>query len=180
MGGSTQSQIPGNTISVPKKEDDGAGWPGRDKSKIQQVSQQTFTYTIFHAGCKRKRCGSCKGCNSDDCGTCLYCQDKPKFGGPGKKKQCCEKRKCLEMQNNKVMKLLCKIQLASLIYFHQVILPSPETSSSTLSSRSALPPAATPLKDISNCVQNIKVKADHTSKARQEHMFGVEFTTVYT
>ena len=75
------------------------------------------------------------------------------------------------------MKLLCKIQLASLIYFHQDILPSPETSSSTLSSRSALP---IPLKDISNCVQNIKVKADHTSKARQEHMFGVEFTTVYT
>ena len=115
------------------------------QEETQQVSQQTFTYTIFHAGCKRKRCGSCKGCNSDDCGTCLYCQDKPKFGGPGKKKQCCEKRKCLEMQNNKVMKLLCKIQLASLIYFHQVILPSPETSSSTLSSRSALPPAATPL-----------------------------------
>ena len=25
------------------------------------------------------------------------------FGGPGKKKQCCEKRKCLEMQNNRVL-----------------------------------------------------------------------------
>ena len=26
------------------------------------------------------------------------CHDKPKYGGPGKKKQCCIKRKCLSSQ----------------------------------------------------------------------------------
>ena len=25
---------------------------------------------------------------------CINCKDKPKFGGPGRKKQCCVKRKC--------------------------------------------------------------------------------------
>ena len=28
------------------------------------------------------------------CGQCPYCADKPKFGGPGRKKQRCAKRKC--------------------------------------------------------------------------------------
>lgn len=29
-----------------------------------------------------------------DCGICIFCKDKPKFGGPGKRKQCCELKKC--------------------------------------------------------------------------------------
>ena len=37
----------------------------------------------------------CTGCSSSDCGQCKYCIDKPKFGGPGKKRQRCEKRSCL-------------------------------------------------------------------------------------
>lgn len=44
---------------------------------------------------KRGRgCGNCPGCLRDDCGTCAYCKDKPKFGGPGKKKQRCSLRIC--------------------------------------------------------------------------------------
>ena len=35
------------------------------------------------------------GSSSSDCGQCKYCIDKPKFGGPGKKKQCCERKCCL-------------------------------------------------------------------------------------
>ena len=34
---------------------------------------------------KRKRCGLCLGCTKPDCGLCVYCKDKTKFGGPGKK-----------------------------------------------------------------------------------------------
>ena len=50
---------------------------------------------------KRKRCGSCSGCHeSDDCGTCSNCLDKVKFGGSGKKKQGCKKRKCTFYENN--------------------------------------------------------------------------------
>ena len=46
-------------------------------------------------GRKRKRCGTCSGCTNVDCGTCVFCLDKPKFGGSSRKKQCCEKRKCV-------------------------------------------------------------------------------------
>lgn len=44
---------------------------------------------------KRGRgCGKCPGCTRDDCGKCNYCLDKPKFGGPGRKKQKCAVRIC--------------------------------------------------------------------------------------
>ncbi|KAG8469059.1 hypothetical protein KFE25_007577 [Diacronema lutheri] len=44
------------------------------------------------------RCGACNNCNRRDCGLCVNCVDKPKFGGPGIKKQACIARKCLNMQ----------------------------------------------------------------------------------
>ena len=44
---------------------------------------------------KRKRCGLCKGCLAKDCMICKFCRDKKKYGGPGKLKQCCEKKKCI-------------------------------------------------------------------------------------
>ena len=44
-------------------------------------------------GKKRQQCDTCLGCTRNDCGECRFCKDKPKFGGPGKKKQCCEKRR---------------------------------------------------------------------------------------
>lgn len=43
------------------------------------------------------RCGKCANCKSQDCGACYNCADKPKFGGPGIKKQACVNRKCLLM-----------------------------------------------------------------------------------
>lgn len=39
-------------------------------------------------------CGECEGCQREDCGTCTFCRDKPKFGGPGTKKQKCALRVC--------------------------------------------------------------------------------------
>mmetsp|Transcript_26836 Transcript_26836/g.72378 ORF Transcript_26836/g.72378 Transcript_26836/m.72378 type:complete len:678 (-) Transcript_26836:416-2449(-) len=44
---------------------------------------------------KSLRCGSCAGCIAQDCGACKNCLDKPKYGGPGVKKQACLSRKCL-------------------------------------------------------------------------------------
>ena len=36
------------------------------------------------------RCMECPAClRIDDCSTCVFCKDKPKFGGPGVKKQAC-------------------------------------------------------------------------------------------
>ena len=48
-----------------------------------------------YIGKKRSRCGECEGCLvEEDCGHCHFCADKPKFGGPDRKKQCYAKRKC--------------------------------------------------------------------------------------
>ena len=40
-------------------------------------------------------CRTCANCTRDECGTCKNCVDKPKFGGPGTRKQPCIMRKCL-------------------------------------------------------------------------------------
>eukprot|EP00794_Sanderia_malayensis_P014173 gene14173-15652_t len=44
---------------------------------------------------RRLRCGGCEGCTRDNCGECKYCLDMPKFGGPGRMKQSCIFRICL-------------------------------------------------------------------------------------
>ena len=46
-------------------------------------------------GTKRRRCGECSGCLAENCGTCGNCLDMPKFGGPGTRRQTCERRVCL-------------------------------------------------------------------------------------
>ena len=46
---------------------------------------------------KRKKmspCGFCVKCLSDDCGRCPSCRDKPKFGGPGRRRTRCITRTC--------------------------------------------------------------------------------------
>ena len=50
-------------------------------------------------GTRMVRCRKCTACLAKDCGKCNACLDKPKFGGPGKMKQCCKKRIC----NSKVL-----------------------------------------------------------------------------
>ena len=47
---------------------------------------------------RKRRCNQCHGCLAIDCGNCSNCKDKPKFGGPGRKKQCCITRKCLRLK----------------------------------------------------------------------------------
>lgn len=47
------------------------------------------------AGKKRRRCGQYSGCKQKDCGSCKCCLDMKKFGGTGRRKQCCVKRRCL-------------------------------------------------------------------------------------
>ncbi len=47
------------------------------------------------------RCGKCAGCVREDCGKCIYCLDKPKFGGPAKKKQRCALRTCSNFEHRR-------------------------------------------------------------------------------
>lgn len=38
----------------------------------------------------------CEGCLiTTDCGVCVFCKDMKKFGGPGRKKKGCIKKKCV-------------------------------------------------------------------------------------
>ena len=68
------------------------------KEPLRQTEEKRKSdVSLAHSlvGKKRGRgCGQCPGCLRDDCGTCPFCLDKPKFGGPGKKKQRCALRSC--------------------------------------------------------------------------------------
>lgn len=50
--------------------------------------------TIVVSKMRTPACGQCEGCKREDCGHCVFCKDKVKFGGPGKKKQKCLLRAC--------------------------------------------------------------------------------------
>jgi hypothetical protein len=43
------------------------------------------------------RCGQCPGCLASNCGKCRRCLDMPAFGGRGKLKQACVKRRCINL-----------------------------------------------------------------------------------
>ena len=65
-----------------------------------EVDDGITTFNISNNCRKRKyktSCKNCPNCLAADCGDCVNCRDKPKFGGKGKKKQRCIKRKCLFM-----------------------------------------------------------------------------------
>ena len=54
------------------------------------------------AGVRRKRCGKCSACLRSDCGSCVFCKDKPKFGGAGKKKKCCALKRCQMFSSSEI------------------------------------------------------------------------------
>lgn len=65
------------------------------KSILKSTSSSGEAKVPYEKVKRRGRgCGNCTGCLREDCGTCCYCLDKPKFGGPGKKKQRCALRVC--------------------------------------------------------------------------------------
>ncbi|XP_028819501.1 uncharacterized protein kmt2ba isoform X2 [Denticeps clupeoides] len=56
-------------------------------------------------GNRSRRCLRCKGCvQEEDCGRCINCLDKPKFGGPNTKRQCCIYKRCSRIEQKKAMR----------------------------------------------------------------------------
>lgn len=49
---------------------------------------------------RNARCFNCDGCRAKNCGKCRYCQDMPRFGGPGHLKQVCIQRHCMRLASN--------------------------------------------------------------------------------
>ncbi len=47
---------------------------------------------------QKYRCGKCDECLVGDCGCCASCLDKPRFGGPGSRKQACLTRRCVYVE----------------------------------------------------------------------------------
>lgn len=70
----------------------GSGTP--DKGNC--TSMGTTTSSNAPPRRRRTRCKICEACQRSDCGECSFCLDMVKFGGPGRAKQTCMMRQCLQ------------------------------------------------------------------------------------
>uniref|UniRef100_A0ABM5ESI1 [histone H3]-lysine(4) N-methyltransferase n=1 Tax=Pogona vitticeps TaxID=103695 RepID=A0ABM5ESI1_9SAUR len=82
--------------------------PVKADTAVRPAPPPVRRHVSHHHGKKNRmtRCGKCKGClKLQDCGECINCLDKPKFGGPNTKKQCCVYRKCDKIEARRVERL---------------------------------------------------------------------------
>ncbi|XP_042346433.1 histone-lysine N-methyltransferase 2A isoform X2 [Plectropomus leopardus] len=102
--GISPSAIP-KDIGSPSESDS----PGLSDPKVTKVKKPTNFVKrkgLGPFGYRSRRCGVCKGCNhEDDCGRCMNCLDKPKFGGPNTKRQCCVYKRCDQIEERKARRL---------------------------------------------------------------------------
>jgi hypothetical protein len=66
-------------------------------SNTASITKTTLSASIIQ---RKRRCKTCSGCLANSCGKCRFCLDSPKFGGPGKLKQVCIKRHCVNITNS--------------------------------------------------------------------------------
>ncbi|XP_052345898.1 histone-lysine N-methyltransferase 2A-like isoform X1 [Oncorhynchus keta] len=84
--------------------------PGLPDQKVTKVRKSGAGFakqkSLGPFGLRSRRCGICKGCNhEEDCGECMNCLDKPKFGGPNTKRQCCVYKRCDQIEDRKARRL---------------------------------------------------------------------------
>ncbi len=91
-----KADLPGN---VPRKmfleELTYFGIP-HDLDQRSSIRNRTFVQTQQPRVGRKCKCGHCPNCLREDCGECTSCLDMVKFGGPGKKRQRCLERWCME------------------------------------------------------------------------------------
>ncbi|CAL8286715.1 unnamed protein product [Merluccius merluccius] len=91
-------------------ESDSPALSDQKVTKVRKPSSFVKRKGLGPFGYRSKRCGVCKGCNhEDDCGKCINCLDKPKFGGPNTKRQCCVYKRCDQIEERKARRLSGKI-----------------------------------------------------------------------
>ncbi|KAG7475380.1 histone-lysine N-methyltransferase 2B isoform X1 [Solea senegalensis] len=87
-------------------ESDSPGLSDPKVTKAKKPSNFVKKKGLGPFGYRSRRCGVCKGCNhEDDCGKCINCLDKPKFGGPNTKRQCCVYKRCDQIEERKARRL---------------------------------------------------------------------------
>ncbi|XP_061616531.1 histone-lysine N-methyltransferase 2B [Phyllopteryx taeniolatus] len=70
-------------------------WRRRGRRRARKFKKRKILSRYLPGGVRSRRCGACKGCLVDsDCAKCAHCRDKPKYGGPNTKRQCCIYRRC--------------------------------------------------------------------------------------
>ncbi|XP_020356343.2 histone-lysine N-methyltransferase 2B [Oncorhynchus kisutch] len=75
----------------------------RPKQKYSKQRKFKRNYSEVGPGGRATRCGTCQGClHERDCSTCFNCLDKPKFGGPNTRRQCCVLKRCVRIEARKV------------------------------------------------------------------------------
>jgi hypothetical protein len=80
--------------ATPKTGGGGSTSRGRPAKTTRQTGDGEKKKPDTEQRRRGRGCGQCEGCLREDCGTCTFCRDKPKFGGPGTKKQKCALRVC--------------------------------------------------------------------------------------
>ncbi|XP_051519968.1 histone-lysine N-methyltransferase 2B-like isoform X1 [Myxocyprinus asiaticus] len=86
----------------PAEEDVASHSEPESEGSVDQKPTIRRRYESTFFGSRLKRCFRCKGCSRlEDCGRCVFCLDKPKFGGPNKKRQSCILKKCSVIEQNK-------------------------------------------------------------------------------
>ncbi|XP_071230884.1 histone-lysine N-methyltransferase 2B-like isoform X2 [Salvelinus alpinus] len=75
----------------------------RQKHKYSKQRKFKRNYNEVGPGGRATRCRTCQGClREGDCSTCFNCLDKPKFGGPNTRRQCCVLKRCVRIEARKV------------------------------------------------------------------------------
>ncbi|XP_065143963.1 histone-lysine N-methyltransferase 2B [Paramisgurnus dabryanus] len=95
----------------PATEDVASHSEPESEGSVEQKPTFRRKYDGLAFGRRLNRCLRCKGCNRlEDCGKCVFCLDKPKFGGPNKKRQSCVLKKCSRIERNKTRRFT-KVQM---------------------------------------------------------------------
>ncbi|XP_022073088.2 histone-lysine N-methyltransferase 2B isoform X1 [Acanthochromis polyacanthus] len=79
----------------------------RGRGRSHRFRKRKMLSRYAPGGIRSRRCGRCKGCLvEEDCAKCMNCLDKPKFGGPNTKRQCCVYKKCERIEKAKLERII--------------------------------------------------------------------------